>query len=429
MVTELTCNRCTKDIRHHQQHIICKACNLYYHTRCISSNINRSYDWFCQDCNGDLFPFNHILDDNEFKFSIHYFDNSFDYNKMLNLKLNPFLFEDLYSMLNNHNSDLDNSSNNSCSYIFDQNCEIKYSDEGFSILHLNSRSFNKNRDAIEIFLDRNDHVFSIIAMSETWFYEDESNLIHINNYTLYHTPRKSRKSGGVALYVHDSLSIKKRDDLILIQNQTNEIDHSESIFIELINPKGNNITVGNIYRAHHTDTSLFISDLTHCLTKIAGENKKSYISGDFNLDLLKAGNENYVDEFINAFYTNNMFPLIDRPTRITSSTATLLDNIFTNVLSHKIQSGIFVTELTDHYPIFQSTGTFEIKRKKPQHFTVRSFNQDNIILFKNRMQLVDWNYSVMCENDPDLAYNSFHKKFMDIYNDCFPLRTKSNRVN
>ena len=58
---------------------------------------------------------------------------------------------------------------NLCNYVFDLSLDSKCSfKDGFSILHLNSRSFNKNRDFIEIFISNLKHTFSIIALSETW---------------------------------------------------------------------------------------------------------------------------------------------------------------------------------------------------------------------------------------------------------------------
>ena len=46
------------------------------------------------------------------------------------------------------------------------------------------------------------------------------------------------------------------------------------------------------------------------------------------------------------------FPLITRPTRITSNTATLIDNIFTNHLNNYSFSGLLFTDISDHLPIF-----------------------------------------------------------------------------
>ena len=65
-------------------------------------------------------------------------------------------------------------------------------------------------------------------MSETWSKQDNSNLIDIPNYSLNNVPRLNRKSGGSALYIHDSFKIRK--DLILTAQNTNSVPHSESVF-------------------------------------------------------------------------------------------------------------------------------------------------------------------------------------------------------
>ena len=303
---------------------------------------------------------------------------------------------------------------------------------------MNCRSFNKNRDFIDAFISNLNITFSVIALSETWFYEDDSNLIDISNYTLVNVSRQGRKSGGVALYIHSSLAFKQRDDLKLIQdrnqgNNDNSIDHSESVFVEILSHNDKNIIVGNIYRAHRTDVDLFNSDLSKCLDRIASDNKNCYISGDFNLDLLCYNHDPKVTDFVNNFYAHNMFPLIDRPTRITTKSATAIDNIFTNVVTNRIKSGVCVVDLTDHYPIFQITNSLELKHNSPKSFLNRSFNQGNIDSFQNCLQQTDWDH-VLTESSPQEAYNKFLNTFKNLYDTCFPLRRKriiksdSNRV-
>ena len=51
-------------------------------------------------------------------------------------------------------------------------------------------------------------------------------------------------------------------------------------------------------------------------------------------------------------YSRMFFPLITRPTRITSNTATLIDNIFTNNLNNLSVSGLMFCDISDHLPIF-----------------------------------------------------------------------------
>ena len=45
-----------------------------------------------------------------------------------------------------------------------------------------------------------------------------------------------------------------------------------------------------------------------------------------------------------------MFPLINKPSRITNHSATLIDNIFSNAFGISHNSGIVVNDLSDHLP-------------------------------------------------------------------------------
>ena len=47
-----------------------------------------------------------------------------------------------------------------------------------------------------------------------------------------------------------------------------------------------------------------------------------------------------------------MYPLIDRPNRITEYSATLIDNIFTNDLITDKLSGLIINDVSDHLPAF-----------------------------------------------------------------------------
>lgn len=61
-------------------------------------------------------------------------------------------------------------------------------------------------------------------------------------------------------------------------------------------------------------------------------------------------NHHATDEFVNALYS--LFPSISRPSRITSHSATLIDNIFTNAMDQTKVSGLMISDITDQLPIF-----------------------------------------------------------------------------
>ena len=58
----------------------------------------------------------------------------------------------------------------------------------------------------------------------------------------------------------------------------------------------------------------------------------------------------HVHDFFNFVFQNVVFPVINRPTRVTKSSAAIVDNTLTNTLidSH-IQSGIVKTDISDHF--------------------------------------------------------------------------------
>ena len=91
------------------------------------------------------------------------------------------------------------------------------------------------------------------------------------------------------------------------------------------------------------------------LTCIKSEFKKPiYMMGDYNLDLLKYDESKYVCEFLDMFFSYGFIPLINRPTRVTETTATIIDHIYTNNynVNSKLLQGILVTDVSDHFPIF-----------------------------------------------------------------------------
>ena len=68
--------------------------------------------------------------------------------------------------------------------------------------------------------------------------------------------------------------------------------------------------------------------------------------GDYNTNLLNYESHDQTATFIGMLYSYAFVPLINRPTRVTSSSATLIDNIFTNNHNALVKSyqGILVTD-------------------------------------------------------------------------------------
>ena len=83
--------------------------------------------------------------------------------------------------------------------------------------------------------------------------------------------------------------------------------------------------------------------------KLSNENKKVFIAGDFNFDLLNVATHNESFEFFDTTMSNFLLPVITLPTKVNRGKNTLIDNIFTNHLHPDNKSGNLEINLSDGY--------------------------------------------------------------------------------
>ena len=122
-------------------------------------------------------------------------------------------------------------------------------------------------------------------------------------------------------------------------------------------------------------------------------------------------------------YSNTFFPLITRPTRITSHTATLIDNIFTNHFHHHSISGLLFTDISDHLPVFSICFDENNSNQNPNDFTAafRDKNKKKQLKFKEKLESVN-SSQLDGYDDPNKSYKSFLSKYTELYNASFPLK-------
>ena len=66
-----------------------------------------------------------------------------------------------------------------------------------------------------------------------------------------------------------------------------------------------------------------------------------------------------------------------------------------SLFDNKIKSGIVVSDINDHYPVFQITSLVSIKSRSCRTICNRSFNKCNMRTFVNLVGLADWNSVLM----------------------------------
>ena len=90
------CPKCNKRILSHAARIRCLVCDTTYHLKCISIDPaeivyirDNSDSWYCEQRLSNIFPYNHIVEDNEMRCAINSLGGI---SKLMNsdLILNPF---------------------------------------------------------------------------------------------------------------------------------------------------------------------------------------------------------------------------------------------------------------------------------------------------------------------------------------------------
>ncbi len=164
--------------------------------------------------------------------------------------------------------------------------------------------------------------------------------------------------------------------------------------------------------------------------ELNGRNKSVYILGDFNVDLLHHETHQHTSDFLNTMFLSSFIPLINHPTRVTESSATLIDNIFTNCHdTPEIINGILLTDISDHFSIFSviydCNGILDTQQLTPQYRHL--INETTMSNFKLKLQQIDWGNVFEC-TDAQTAYQKFFKTFNNVYHENCPLKKVSQQT-
>ena len=86
------------------------------------------------------------------------------------------------------------------------------------------------------------------------------------------------------------------------------------------------------YRPPNGKIKEFKTHMRLILERTARANKNIFFAGDYNLNCLDYNSNSKVRNFSDLFFRYGMVPLINKPTRISRTSATAIDNIFKNCI-------------------------------------------------------------------------------------------------
>ena len=148
--------------------------------------------------------------------------------------------------------------------------------------------------------------------------------------------------------------------------------------------------------------------LEKLLKLIDFEKKTAYLMGNFNMDLLKTETDEKIGDFYDIWTSHLFVPHITLPTRITSKSKTLIDNIFSNDpdFANGI-SGNFTFSISDHLPQFLLLSDC-LKHPPKKHNVYRrckNYNREDLVA---DILNIDWNSTISPNKmDSNHSFNKF----------------------
>lgn len=296
-----------------------------------------------------------------------------------------------------------------------------------TLLHINCRSVAHKTDQINEIATKTEA--DLIALTETWLDENLLDTIHLPDYKFIGRARDGGRGGGIGFFIKNSLDYQRLE----LGGVGGREDIFESLFIRL-NLRNTTPVIGVIYRPPGLALDVFTAEFDHLLSTLKTKSKDIILLGDYNIDLLRINDHKNTSLYYNALIAHHYLPTITKPTRITTTTKTLIDNILTTAWSKLNWASIIISDISDHLPIIAEF-SFE------SNLTSKAIFNDRRIITSNGLHkftetLKDESWDLVAEHSlqgrTNEAYDCFFQKYKSAYNNAFPLQenriTKNNKL-
>ena len=297
-------------------------------------------------------------------------------------------------------------------------------------VNINSITAENRRDELLQFLDIND--IQICALTETKL----DNNVPPSMYTLagFNPPltrHRNRHGGGVALYSHASLPVKRLPDL--------ELGEEEWIWAKI---KLTNMTllICCIYLPPNLDSERLQNFIEHFTESLSLSQRYMpatiLLLGDFNTGNVYLSNETaYSHSGITTFDHKlndtatmlELTQLISQPTRISENKSNLRDLIFINNTQVVEESGTLSSFTNiDHFPVYVSIKkSSTLHKNKDTGMTVWDYSKLDPDLLTRLLQDTDW--EDILNNDIDEATDKFIDALLSAAKASIPQKTVRHR--
>lgn len=277
------------------------------------------------------------------------------------------------------------------------------------IEYLNSQSLLCHFEEIKLMLQSRD--IDVLCICETWLDPCVSDVfLKIPNFNILRCD--VGRGGGVCIYIRDDLNIT------IINTGIERCENIEDIWVQIQHKKFPSFIVGCMYR-HPKALAASFDYINEVFKAVCLKNKPVFIFGDLNDNLLVGGSN--LGKVIKNL---NLKQMIDKATRITQTSSTLLDVVITNKSDMIASSNVFPSSIADHEHI---SVTINVRKPKkiPELRTFRSRKDYSQNIFCQLLLSEDQALNNILDTDNvSLQVDVLSNVFTKCLDRCAPVVTK-----
>lgn len=244
-----------------------------------------------------------------------------------------------------------------------------------NFLYLNARSLRNSLQDLQDFVNTQNFLVHVIIVTETWLKESDVVYFNLIGYTSFHSIRKCKTGGGVAIFIHDSF-----DNASILFEQ--DYNNNNILVVSLLQ---HNFKVIGIYRQPNNQSDPNSILFNEVFERTLSKYPHSFVFGDFNINLLTVSE--HTIRYQNAFSLNG-FALLNEvsnifPTRINKASGSIscIDHVLTDFhlydLSCAFQFYLF-DFIADHKTILLNVTSEKSKPQKNQYKIIKCTNHSKI---------------------------------------------------
>lgn len=249
-----------------------------------------------------------------------------------------------------------------------------------------------------------DFDFDVFGITETWLRPDTpSDSYLIPGYTLLRSDRSTNEvGGGVAMYIKDGVVFEQRC-------LSGDVDPGVEYLCVVLRWKGRSLGICIVYRPSYVRYTRLAALFHSLFVDLAVEVGSVMLLGDNNIDL--TSNTSCEAKFLRRLLKeSNAVQMVKEPTRITASSATLLDHIIVDRSAEVERIGVIDApglrdnrgmSFTDHKLVFCEL-KFIKEKEAPKLITYRDFSKFIPEKAINSISMIEWEVAKEYDNVDDI---------------------------